>query len=75
MYRIELITSGRVFEVSRTEGNKQVSKSLGISLSQVLRIIYRSRLSAFPVRVRICFVKSTVMNWDITGVVLLRLYL
>ena len=70
MYESELNISGRVFEVSWIKLEKQVSRSLGIIHSKVLRIISVVRSSAFPERVRIYSVVSTVMNWDIIGAVL-----
>ena len=59
----------RVFEVSRTESDKQVSRSLGIFHSKLLRIVSVARSLAFLERVRMCSIVSTLMNRDITDAV------
>ena len=61
---------GRVLKVNWILVDKQVSRSSGIIHSKVLRILSAARSSAFPERVLINSVVSTVMNWDITGAVL-----
>ena len=70
MYRTELSICGRVSEISRTEGDKQIIRSLGIIYSKVLCMISVERSSAFPERVRMCSVVSSLMNYDIADAVL-----
>ena len=70
MYEIELNFSGHVFEVSWTGDDKQDIRSIGIIHSRVLCIISVAHPSAFPERVRIRSVISSLMNWDSTGAVL-----
>ena len=70
MYGAELNISGRVFEVSWIEVDKQVSRSIGISHSKAFRIISVARHSAFSEPVRIYSVESIMMNGEITGAVL-----
>ena len=69
LYRIELNIGGRVFEVSGTEGDKQVSRSLLIFHSKVLPIFSEAHSSAIPESVRMCSVVSTVTDWHIIGAV------
>ena len=75
MYRTELNIGGLVFEVTKTDGDKQVSRSLGSFHSKILRFISVARSSVFPERVRVCSVVGTLMNWDITAAVLCIQYL
>ena len=69
MHRTELKISGRVLEVRRTEGEKQVRRSIGVINSKMFRFISIARSSTFPDCVRMCSVVSTVSNWDIIGAV------
>ena len=69
MFEAELKFSGRVFEASWIENDKQVNGSLRIVHSKSLRIITLARLSAFPERVHIYSV-YTVMKWVVTGAVI-----
>ena len=70
MCEAELNISGRVFEVNWIEVDNEVIRTLGIIHSKVLRIISVASSSAFPERLRIYSVVSTVMNWDVNGAVL-----
>ena len=70
MLKTEFMFGGSVFEISRVEGDNQVSRLLGNIHSEGNCIIPEERSSAFSECVRMCSVVSTVMNWDITVAVL-----